>query len=60
MTPEQIHEGWKQAHISEVRELMSRHGLTLDDLIQPGNNQPMVNTTPTQILPASGYKVAGE
>jgi hypothetical protein len=60
MTEQQITDGWREANIARVLAEMKRYGLSLADLAEADTMPAMVNQTQTQILPATGYKVAGE
>jgi hypothetical protein len=63
MTPEQIQDGWHQANISRVISEMLRWSITPDEVelaYQAAIMPAMVNQSQTPILPAQGYKVAGD
>ena len=61
MTDEQIADGWKAANIARVKMEMKRYNLTVADLIDPGDNQPMVALLePQPRTSRSGNTVAGE
>ena len=60
MTEQQIADGWKRGSIARILDAMQMYGVTIADLQEADTIQPMVCTTQTPILPAPGYKVAGE
>lgn len=60
MTEAEVEAGWHQARIQECLALMARNHISLEELAQTRYILGVVSTTQTPILPAQGYKVAGE
>ncbi len=53
--------GWRNVRISEVKDLMKRHGLTIADIQESLDNSSMVNIARTQTPhQPSGNTLAGE
>ena len=51
---------WHQTRIAQVMAMMQEHGVSLAEIADVATISNMVNQTQTPILPAQGYKVAGE